>query len=71
MKAADAFPMLDGPPISHERATEVYRLYCCLFGNCQTLAGIAQRGGFGHEEIGYIETKHAKEKAAGRCSCTR
>lgn len=61
--------MLDGPPIELERAKEIYRLYTCLFGSQQSLARIAERGGFGHEEVFLIEKKHAAEKARGRCTC--
>ncbi len=71
MSAANTFPMLDGPSISRERAEEVYRLYSCLFGSQQSLSTIASRGGFGHEEISYIERKHAEFVADGRCTCPK
>ena len=71
MSTRDTFPMLDGPPISRERAEQVYRIYCCLFGNCQTLQRIAERGGFGHGEIEYMERKHKQDIADGFCTCPK
>lgn len=69
MSSTNTFPMLDGPPISQEQAVGVYRMYSCLFRNGQSLAQIAARGGFGHEEIAYIQRKHDAEKVANRCTC--
>ncbi len=63
--------MLGGPPISWERAQEIYREYSCLFGTQQSLKRIAERGGFGHEEINYIHKKHEAEKTRGYCTCTK
>lgn len=65
------FPMLDGDPIAMERAKEVYRMYCCVFGSNQTLERIGQRGGFGHTEISYIQKRHDKNVATKRCTCNR
>lgn len=65
------FPMLDGPPIEYAAAKDIYREYCCLFGSQQSLERIAQRGGFGHEEVALIRKKHAAEKAKGRCTCPK
>lgn len=64
------FPMLDGPPIEWSEAEAVYQLYVCLFGRSQSLQTIANRGGFGHEEIKAITKKHESEKARGQCCCS-
>lgn len=61
--------MLDGPPIEWSEAEKVYELYACLFGRTQTLTRLAERGGFGHEEIEYIRKRHEATKARGLCVC--
>ena len=48
------FPMQDGPPIPWKLAEEIYQIYSSLYGTDQTLERLAERGGFGWEEVAII-----------------
>lgn len=48
------FPMLNGPSICWETAEKIYERYTKLFGTGQSLERIAERGGFGWDEVAYI-----------------
>jgi hypothetical protein len=63
------FPMQDGPTVDMQTATEIYRVYVCLYGNRQTLEGLGQRGGFGWSEVELMWRKHAQQKARRMCRC--
>lgn len=46
-----SFPMLDGPSITWETAKVIYAVYSGVYGKKQSLARIAQRGGFSWDEV--------------------
>lgn len=54
--------MLDGPPISWDKAREIYKDYIQLFGNIQSLERIAQRGGFGYVEAEFLREQVENKK---------
>lgn len=58
------FPMQDGPPIPWSLAEEIYRVYSNLYGNEQSLERLAERGGFGWDEITHM-TKTYKRRRVG------
>lgn len=56
------FPMLNSPiDIDWKTAEKIYELYSKLYGTSQTLERIAERGGFGWDEVELIIQK-AKQK---------
>jgi hypothetical protein len=54
------FPMLDGPDIDWVTAEKIYVLYKALYTNEQTLERIAERGGFGWDEVKLMVKKAKK-----------
>lgn len=68
-KSKARFPMIDGPQINEETALDIYRMYCCLHSNGQTLERIRERGGFGWSEVALIWKQHEYLKLKKLCSC--
>lgn len=70
--AARVFPMLNGPPIPWSLARVIYAGYSHLYGNQQTLERIAERGGFGWNEVAMMWNDHRKPdaRAAMRAALT-
>ena len=58
------FPMLDGKPsIPWTLAEEIYKDYAEVFGGDQSLERVAERGGFGYDEIEvFMQHWHDKRK---------
>jgi hypothetical protein len=58
----ERFPMLDGPSIDWRAAEEIYLDYAYLYGRCQTLDRIAERGGFGWGEVALMRKEVTKKR---------
>ena len=67
---ARRFPMQDGPSIDMVAARAIYQVYSCMHSG-QSLAEIAQRGGFAWMEVGHLLEKHAEYKQRGNCTCPK
>ena len=55
------FPMLDGPDIPWSLAEEIYEKYHVLYHE-QTLERLAERGGFGWEEVKHLWKECLRKK---------
>jgi len=60
------FPMADGPTIDWETAERIHKVYRCL-GHTQSLQRIAERGGFGWEEVHHLWEAHRRMCKDCRC----
>lgn len=57
-----SFPMIDSDiDITWDIAEKIYKKYCALFGTDQSLERIAERGGFGWDEVENINKMYAKK----------
>lgn len=58
------FPMQDGPDIDWTTAEKIYEIYSGLYGTGQSLERLAERGGFGWEEVALLvkERKIRRQK---------
>lgn len=61
LKTAKRFPMMNSRiDIDWETAEKIYHMYSTLYGTSASLERIAERGGFGWEEVAIIEAKYLK-----------
>ena len=58
----ERFPMQDGPDIDWTTAEKVYKIYSELYGTDQSLERLAERGGFGWEEVAILVKKLKRKK---------
>jgi len=56
------FPMQDGPDIDWTTAEKIYEIYSELYGTQQSLKRLAERGGFGWEEVAILVKDLEKRK---------
>jgi len=52
------FPMQRGPDIDWTTAEKIYVMYSALYGTQQSLERLAQRGGFGWQEVEAIQAQY-------------
>ena len=56
------FPMQDGPDIDWTTAEKIYEIYRKLYGTTQSLERLAERGGFGWEEVALLVKELKRRK---------
>jgi hypothetical protein len=66
MPRSARFPMQDGPDVDWTTAEEIYKMYSYLFGTEQSLDRLAERGGFGWEEVSIIVKRYHDKKRKQR-----
>lgn len=66
------FPMQDGPDIDWTTAEKIYEIYSELYGTQQSLERLAERGGFGWEEVAMLvkDLKIIRKKRNARSRTT-